>query len=49
MPPGVGLLLKDVGRIVRDLATFDILSLAGRWMTLQGELNKVCSYFAGAL
>ena len=28
--PSEGILLKDVGRIVRDLVTFDVLSLAER-------------------
>lgn len=46
--PHGGLLLKDAGRIVRDLATGDILALAGRWMILEGELDEVCSYFAAA-
>jgi hypothetical protein len=43
--PGEGLLLKEVGRVVRDLTTADILDIAGRWMILDGELDEVCSYF----
>jgi hypothetical protein len=46
--PGAGVLLKDVGRIVRDLTTNDILSLVGRWMILDGEFQKVCDYFVTA-
>jgi len=43
--PGVGILLKDVGPIVRDLSTSDILTLVGRWMALQGAFDEVCRYF----
>ena len=44
---GEGLLVHDVGRIVRDLSTGDVLSLAGQWMLLEDDTEKVCSYFAG--
>lgn len=44
---GSGQLLKDVGRTVRDLGTGDIVELAGRWDVLDGDFDRVCSYFAG--
>lgn len=44
--PAEGVLLKDVGRIVRDVTTNDILALVGRWMILAGEFDEVCAYFA---
>jgi hypothetical protein len=43
---GEGILLQDVGRLVRDLGTSDILSLVGRWMIVNGEFEEVCSFFA---
>jgi hypothetical protein len=43
---GAGLLVQEVGRVVLDPATFERLSLSGRWMIMQGELEQVCSYFA---
>jgi hypothetical protein len=44
---GAGLLVHDVGRIVRDLGTEDVLSLAGEWMILNNDTEKVCSHFDG--
>lgn len=43
--PGAGLILVEVGRIVQDLATGDPLFSAGRFMIMEGELGKVCSFF----
>jgi hypothetical protein len=45
---GAGLLLMEVGRIVQVLATGDPLFSAGRFMIMEGDLGKVCSFFAGA-
>lgn len=42
---GEGLLVQDLGRIVRDLTTGDIISLASRWMLLEGDTTAVCAYF----
>lgn len=44
--PGEGQLLIEVGRIVVDLASGDSFFSAGRFMIMDGELGKVCSYFA---
>jgi hypothetical protein len=44
--PDAGLLVQEVGRVVLDLTTFDPLSRSGRWMILEGDLERVCSYFA---
>lgn len=41
-----GILLKDVGRVVRDLSTNDILAIVGRWMVLDGDFARVCAYFS---
>jgi hypothetical protein len=43
--PEAGMLLRDVGRIVRALGSGDIQSLAGSWMLLNGQFEEVCSYF----
>lgn len=44
--PGEGNLVHDVGRVVRQLPTGDIVSVAGRWMVLEGQTEKICAYFA---
>lgn len=44
--PGDGLLLQEVGRVAQDLATGDPLFSAGRFMIMDRELAKVCSFFA---
>ncbi|HEX6301410.1 MAG TPA: hypothetical protein VF148_13160 [Acidimicrobiia bacterium] len=43
---GEGILVQDLGRIVRDLPTGDMISLAGRWMLPEGDTEEVCAYFA---
>jgi hypothetical protein len=44
--PAEGQLLEDVGRVVSDLDSGDPLFSAGRFMILDGQLEKVCSFFA---
>jgi hypothetical protein len=44
--PAEGILLKDVGRVVRELSTNDILTIVGRWMVLDGDFARVCAYFS---
>jgi hypothetical protein len=44
--PGEGQLLVDVGRVVTDMSSGDPLFSAGRFMIMDGELDKVCSFFA---
>lgn len=45
---GSGQLLKDVGRIVRDLGTGEVDARAGRWEVLDDDFDTVCSYFSAA-
>ena len=45
---GAGLLLMEVGHMVQDLATGDPLFSAGRFRIAEGDLGKVCSFFAAA-
>ena len=40
-----GQLLKDVGRLVRDLNTGQVVERTGRWDILDGNVDTVCSYF----
>lgn len=44
--PGEGILLKDAGRIVRDLGSGSIVDVAGMWMVLEGRFDRVCTYLA---
>lgn len=41
-------LLKDVGRLVLDLDTGEVVERAGRWDLLDGNVDTVCDYFAGS-
>jgi hypothetical protein len=44
--PGVGLLLQDAGRVVRDLESSDILTAVGHLMFFEGDTGALCGYFA---
>ena len=44
--PVEGILLKDVGRVVRELSTNDILAIVGRWMVVDGDFARLCAYFS---
>jgi hypothetical protein len=46
--PGAGLLVQEAGRVARVLTTGEPVSTVGHLMLLEGQTDKVCSYFAGS-